>query len=369
MSPDRARDALRVVWTPAVLCTLVVLVAVGSQFLNPALQLQASTTLVYVLVVVGLYTFVGNSGVVSFGHIAFMAIGAYAAALLSIPPIQKSILIPALPHWLGAAQLAPLTAALVGGLLAALLALVVGPAIMRLSGVAASIAMLGLLAVVNVVISQSDSITRGDKTMIGIPLDTGIAMPLGGALAAILIAWAYQRSAAGMRLRASREDEIGARGVGVSIARERTVALILSAFLIGVGGGLFAYLLGAISPDEFYLRMTFTTIVMLVFGGMRSLSGAVLGTLLLSIVAQLLRELEAGVSLGFTTTPPIAGLQLIGLSVIALAVLILLPEGLTGGREIPFPADIAGRLRARHGRQARAARRLAADTQPTKENA
>lgn len=347
MSTNLTRRVLRAAWTPGVLCAIVLLVAGGSRLLSPELQLQGATMLVYVLIVVGLYLFVGNSGVISFGHISFMAIGAYTASLLSIPPIQKRILLPDLPHWLGAAHVAPLPAALAGGLLAALLALLAGPAIMRLAGVAASIAMLGLLEVVNVVISESDSITRGDKTMIGIPLNTGATMPLIGALAAILLAYAYQRSSAGMRLRTSREDELASRGTGVSVARERTVALVLSAFLIGVGGGLFSYLLGAISPDEFYLSMTFTTIVMLVVGGMRSLSGAVLGTVLLFVVQQLLRDVEPGLNVGLFTTPALPGLELIGLSLIALVVLILRPSGITGGREIPYPADVVARLRTR----------------------
>lgn len=311
MTTMRHREILQKVWVPLILVALVVTLGGGSYLLSTEWQLQTSTMLVYVVVVVGLYLFVGNSGVVSFGHIAFMGVGAYVAALTTMPTSAKHIFLPDLPGWLADIQVPPPAGVLLGGFAAVLLAVVVGPVLMRLSGTPAAFAMLALLVIVNVVIRESDSITRGSQTLIGVPLVTGQLMPLIAACGAIVAAFLYQRSASGMRLRATREDVVGAAGVGISLPMERTIALSISAFVVGCGGGLYAFVLGAISPDQFYLAATFTTIVMLVLGGMRSLTGAVLGTVVTFAISQLLRVVEAGVVLGPFTSPSLPGLQLI----------------------------------------------------------
>ena len=133
------------------------------------------------MLVAGLYIFVGNSGVISFGHIGFMCIGAYAAAWFTIPPMMKQVSLPGLPDFLIQTQLPIFVSAAFAGLLAALFALIVGRILMRLSGIAASIATFAMLAVINVVYSNWDSVTGGTGSIVGIPFYTGIWTALGGA--------------------------------------------------------------------------------------------------------------------------------------------------------------------------------------------
>jgi len=163
----------------------------------------------------------------------------------------------------------------ISGVFAALFALIVGRVIMRLSGIAASIATFGLLGVVNNVYSNWDSVTGGQGSIVGTPATMNVWNGWLGAAVAIAIAYLYSISRSGLALRAARDEAIAASASGIDIVRERLVAFVVSAFIIGLAGALYAHFLSIVNPGSFYLRTTFITLSMLVVGGMYSLSGAV----------------------------------------------------------------------------------------------
>ena len=201
--------------------------------------------LINVVLVVGLYVFVGNSGVLSFGQMSFMSIGAYTTALITIPLVQKGFLLPDLP-FIANAEVRGVPAALIAGGVALLFA-ASWCAIVRMSGLAASLAMFAVLVIVFQVAVNWDAVTRGSRTMIGVPTDTTIWIAMGWAV--VVSPWPTFISARhGTRLRASREDEFAARAAGISIPRDRGIAFLLSAFIIGVGGFLYAQFQGAFTP-------------------------------------------------------------------------------------------------------------------------
>lgn len=320
---------------PAVMCTLLVLAVSGLALLgSAATQRTATQMLVMGVITVGTYIFVGNSGVLSFGHVVFVAVGAYATALLTIPPNLKEALLPALPGWLSTLNLGLPEALLISGLVALLVGVVVSILMLRLDGMAAGIASLALLVSVNVVLSNWDAVTRGSQGMVGIPTDLSIGSAVPWLIGAIVIALAYQLSRPGFRLRASREDPIAAAALGVRIRRERSIALAISAFVCGVGGGMYAHFLGALNPGDVYIGLTVLTLLMLIVGGVRSLSGAVIGTLFISVLAELLRRVESGGDLGLVELDPHPGIQQVILALTLLLVLLLRPGGITGGREL-----------------------------------
>lgn len=292
--------------------------------------------LINLILVVGTYTFVGMSGVFSFGHIGFAACGGYTAAILVIPPEKKPVLFPDMFGSLQSIHVSSLPAVLVGGAVAAIAAGVLAVPLMRLTGLAAGISTFALLVIVSVVAKNWTAVTNGAHGLSGIPVSTGISHVLAFAVVCICVVYAFQISRLGLRLRASREDEIAARGSGVHVERERGIAFCLSAFVVGVGGGLYALLLGTIQPDLYFLSLTFLTLAMLVIGGTRSLSGAVVGTLALSIVAEGLRQLEKGFSVEGTTIKAPLGLREVGIGLIMLAILIWKPGGLIGSHELTF---------------------------------
>ncbi len=312
---------------------LTAVVAIVSM-LPAGTQRVAIDALIKLLVVVGSYIFIGNSGVLSFGHVSFMAIGAYVAAWLVIPPETKQLMLPDLPGFLMQAHWPPGLAALAAGFAASAFAFLVGLPLARLNGIAASIGSFAVLAVVNAVLSNWTSMTAGQGSLYGLPPYTGLWVMLLWALAALVVAWIYQQSRFGLRLRGAREDEVAARANGVDIWRERLIAFVISAFFVGVAGALYGYFLGVIAAKAFYLQVTFITIAMLVVGGLTSLTGAVVGVITITVLGDLLRQLERGFDLGPLSFGAHPGLQELGLAALMLIVLIFRPKGLTGGREI-----------------------------------
>ena len=320
------------VWPLLAPIAFVVIVTMLWSLGAEGLDRKATIMLINLVFVLGLYSFVGNSGVLSFGHASFMAIGAYASGLLTARVQIKHVLL-VVPGWLENAHWPTIPATLFAGLVAAVFALIIAVPLMRLSGLAAGIATLAVLVIVFTVLSHTDNLTGGLTALNGIPTDTGLFTALVWALIAMAFAYLYQGSRLGLRLRASREDELAAKALGISVIRERTLAFVLSAFFVGVSGSLYAHFLGSITPTLFYLQITFLTIAMLVVGGINSLAGAVVGTIFISALQEGLLRLERGP--GFIPARP--GLTEVGLALVMLAILIFRPRGITASREIVWP--------------------------------
>jgi branched-chain amino acid transport system permease protein len=336
------RRAIAVTWPFPPLAVLVTCVALLGSLGPASVDRTVVSMLISVVLVVGLFTFIGNSGVFSFGHMAFMAIGAYASAILIVPPVRKEILFPAMFDVLRQAEVTPMAATFIGGLVAAAAAAIVAVPLMRLSGLTASLASFALLIMVNVVATNWKQVTNATSGISGLPGTVGVYAALLWTLGAVLLAALFVHTSSCLRLNASREDEVAARAVGIHIGKERGFAFVLSAFITGVGGGLFAQSIGSLTADSVYLTITFLVIAMLVVGGMHSLSGAVGGAVVLSLVSEFLRQMEKGVDVGAYIIEAPAGLREVGFALAMLAILIMRPAGLVGRREVPLP----NRLRA-----------------------
>ena len=339
----RSRGAALEVLGPMLLVVIVGLLSTQVSLANEQYFLSA---IISVAMVVAVYVFVGNSGVLSFGQISFVAVGGFASGVMTIPVESKSGVLPELfpilrDHTLGMVPSLVL-AALVGGVLA----LVLGLPLMRLSGLAAGIATFAVLEITHNVLREWTKIGPGATTLSLIPESDGALQPVIGVLVIIGIAYAYQRSRLGRMLRASREDAAAAEAVGVNVHRQRLWAFTLSGALAGFAGGLYVHILGSITADSVYLELTFLTLAMLVFGGATSLWGAVLGALVVSALDSFLSQAESGVNVGFTFDLP-QGTRLIILGVVMATMLILRPSGITGGREfsLPWAQRLAGRRR------------------------
>lgn len=340
----RLRDlepTARRLWAPLFLCVVIVVSWVIVEALDDIVYRRIAVRMLLLLIVVlALQIFSGNSGVLSFGHVAFMAIGAYTSALLTIPTGVKESTFLDMPDflssWIFPAELGALEATLAGGGFAAVFALITAPPITRLSGVQAGIGTLAILVIVNVFVVQTVSITRGTSTMIGVPGTTTFLKVMIWVLVFIAVAFAFQQSRFGLRLRASRENERAARSVGVRVAAERSVAWVVSGFVCGVAGALYGHFFVTFSPFDFYFDITFLTIAMLIVGGMTSVTGAVVGVLFITFVNELFRRWEVD---GFAGVAPPSGTASLVLAVVLLVTLILRPKGITAGKEISWPGD------------------------------
>ncbi|MGO4871838.1 MAG: branched-chain amino acid ABC transporter permease [Roseiarcus sp.] len=331
-----ARPSLlaRTISTPIILVAALVVIAVAAaMFAGGPLTRTVTEMFIRVMIVVGLYTFIGNSGVISFGQIGFMCLGAYATAWFTIPPAMKRFSLRGLPDIVAHNQLPFPVSLLLATIFTGAVAYVFGRVLMRLSGIAASIATFAMLAVINTVYSNWQSVTGATSSIVGIPMRTGLWTALAGAAAAVIVAYLYAISRSGLALRASRDEEVAASASGVDMVRERLVAFVLSAAIIGLAGALYAHFLGVVNPDAFYMNLTFITLSMLVVGGMNSLSGAVVGVVALSSIIEALRWLEKGIDVGFATLSIPNGIQEIAIGAIMIVILMFRPTGLTRNRE------------------------------------
>lgn len=329
----RARlDSALVLAVPAGLVLVAALL--GSQ-LGAVRQLEFDDALVNTAIVVALYVFIGNSGVLSFGHVSFVAIGAYLSGILTLGTEQKDLILPAMFPFLRHAEVSTSASLALAAAAGALFALLTGIPLMRLSGLAAGIATFAVLGITNNIISYWDKIGPGVTSLALVP-ESGIWTLAAGALIAVVVAFAYQCSPWGRRLRATREDPQAAQASGINVHRERLVAFVISGALAGFAGGLLVHELGSITTGQVYLELTFTTLAMLVVGGASSLLGAVVGALLISALNSFLSDAEQGVHIIVSFTLP-TGTQLVTVGAVMAAVLIIRPTGLTGGREARLP--------------------------------
>jgi branched-chain amino acid transport system permease protein len=315
---------------------LVVATALLGLEVSSYLQTYFLATLVKVAIVVALYVFIGNSGVLSFGHISFVALGAWTAGVLTVPESQKQLIMPGLAHFLLVRNVGNVASLALAAAVGGAVALAVGLPLMRLSGLAAGIATFAVLEITNNLLTFDQSLGPGLDGFSGVPSTTGTWQATIGALICVMVAFAYQRSRFGRMLRATREDPPAAAAAGISVHRQRLVAFALSGVLAGLAGGLYVHL-QPLGPGSVYLDLTFITLAMLVIGGSGSLLGAVVGALAISGLDSFLAAAVNGVNVfGWQLTLPNGTADIVVGTLMAI-VLILRPSGLTGGREISLP--------------------------------
>jgi branched-chain amino acid transport system permease protein len=263
-----------------------------------------------------------------------MALGAYIAAILTLPLREKQAYLPDLPGWLagvhfdfflGPFPLGFLLATLVAGLLVALVALLIGLVLMRLSGHFVAVATLGFLVIVRVVLINAENFTRGSRTFSNVTPYTNLWWVWIWVLVTVLVVWRMKFSPYGRAMFAQREDRWAAQAIGISLMPVRLVAFVISAFFTAVAGSLYAHYLTSFSPNAFYFDLAFRVITMMVVGGMGSVTGSIVSTGLVYILDEILRNIQDRTLL--------YGLSDLILAVIFLAIIIYRPEGLFGQRE------------------------------------
>lgn len=280
---------------------------------------EISLVMIYAIAGIGLMLLVGYTGLVSLGHAAFLAIGAYTHAIL----ITHGVPFP----------LALFVASLFSGLIGA----IVGLPAMRMTGIYLAIATLAFAFIVEHAIGHMPSLTGGFRGMaVSRPemfgADLGSPIPfyfvcLVLLLACLLIALNLLRSPVGRAMIGVRDSEISAQSMGIDLARIKSLAFAISAAFTGLAGGLFAHKLGYLTPDTFTLLLSIQLLLMVVVGGLGSLHGVIFGAIFIGILPQAIAMLR-------DSLPPslsqIAGLEpgLFGLILVLL--LIFEPLGIYG---------------------------------------
>ena len=290
----------------------------------------------------------GFGGMFSLGHPAFMAIGGYTAAILTYPVAMKASRIPGHADWLLQLQMPYLPALLIGGLAAAFVAILVGWPVLRLRGHYLAVATLGLTVIVQVAIVNLRDYTRGALGLSGIPGLTNLWWIAGFVVLTIYVVYRLVHSRFGRALRAVRDDYVAAQMSGVHVARTRLIGFTVAAFFAGIAGGLLGHLLRILTPGQFSFSAVFLGVAMMILGGMGSITGSILGAIIMTILPQLIIPFESGGSfLGFEI-PALNGLTQIVTALILIGVMLVRPAGLAGAREFSWRA-LFGRPRAGKG--------------------
>lgn len=278
----------------------------------------------------------GFTGLFSLGHAGFMAVGAYTSALLDLPLDKKAMLLPDLPYWLGHISLPFFPSVVIAGFVAAFFALLIGYPVLRLKGHYLSVATLGFMVIVRVLINNTPKLTRGAIGINNIPNYTNIWWVYFWVVVTIYVLWRIVNSSYGRAFLAIREDYIAASLSGINLTKYKIFSFTIGAFFAGIAGALWAHQITAITPRAFSFVTTFNIVVMLVIGGMGSLSGSIISAFLLTLLPELMRPLEEGLVIFGYALPQLYGLTQLILAGLLILVMIFRPKGIMGDREIKF---------------------------------
>ena len=319
---------------------------------------------VYALAAVSMNLLNGYTGLFSLGHAGFMLIGAYAYAIFTIPAASRDTVyqyydaairfsLPEVFGGLGGAGyvLGIVLAVLIAGLVAAIFAYLIGLPVLKLKSDYLAIATLGFAEIIRAVFqwSKLGPITNGSNILKSFPRTSTFKFKLAGetiklgtfvpvliATICIFLIVLLVNSTYGRSFKAIRDDEVAAEAMGINLAKHKMISFVTSSFFAGVAGAMMAMVLSIAQASNFKSAMTYEILLMVVLGGIGSISGSVIGSLLFVAASEWwLRGLDSGSFLGIEA-PGIFrnGFRLVVFSVIIMIVVLFFRKGIMGDREI-----------------------------------
>ncbi|MEG0822953.1 MAG: branched-chain amino acid ABC transporter permease [Erysipelotrichaceae bacterium] len=267
-------------------------------------QITLFTVCINILLALGLNLIVGFSGQFSLGHAGFMAVGAYSAAIMLVK----------IPNYLGL-----LLGILLGIIITTIVALVIAIPTFRLRGDYLAIATLGFSEIIRIAVLNM-KITNGAAGMSNIPVLTKWPIMFIAILLAIVIIVNFAKSSHGRATASVREDEIASESVGINTTKYKTISFIIGAGIASVAGALYASYFSIIAPEAFNVQMSIDILVIVVFGGMGSLSGSVVAAIVLGLINMALQSYSS--------------IRNILYAAAIIAIMVFRPKGLFGNKEI-----------------------------------
>jgi branched-chain amino acid transport system permease protein len=295
---------------------------------------------IFITLAVAYHLINGVCGQLHLGPNAFITLGAYTAALLTLAPAEKALNFMVTPlYWPLSVIVVPFPVALLaGGLVAAAFGFLTGFPVFRVRGDYLAIVTLGFGEVVRGLANNLQGLTNGPLGLKGLQPYTNLWWSWGVAIVTVGVVTALVNSGWGRGMQAIREDETAARAMGVDSFRHLLLAYILSAFFFGVGGGLLAHLITTISPSLFTFFLTFNLLIIIVVGGLGSTTGAVIAAIVFTGAGEWLRLVEEPQVLWGYAIPGIPGLRMVLLSLVLLLAILYFRRGLLGRREFSWDA-------------------------------
>ncbi|WP_053986096.1 branched-chain amino acid ABC transporter permease [Niameybacter massiliensis] len=325
--------------TLGAIIVLGIFVALGNIFFDSYLKRILNLCAIYTILGLSMNLINGFTGLFSLGQAGFMAIGAYCVGIFTVPLAEREMVYYLEPMHPAIAniQLPFVVALLLGGLVAAFFAFLIGAPVLRLKGDYLAIATLGFSEIIRIVFTNLQTITNGALGIKNIPTITSMWWTFGIMLLSIIFMFLLIRSSYGRAFKSIREDEVAAEAMGISLFKHKMLSFIISGFMAGIGGGLFAALLGTVDPKQFYFTLTYNFLLIIVLGGMGSISGTVISAFLVTAGLEWLRFLDEPATLFGVSIPLFRpGLRMVVFSVILMLVVLYYRKGIMGQNEFTW---------------------------------
>lgn len=338
------------------ICTVIAVVALilllvlsytqtsSTSMLRSVLQLSA----IYALAATSMNLLNGFTGLFSLGHAGFMAVGAYTFAVLTIPVSKKANVY----YLYGVAEplqnlaLPSAVGLIIAGIVAGLFAALIGYAVLRLKSDYFAIATLGFAEIVRMVVASSPlaKVTNGSLGLKNIPSFSNIGfipayfVPFIIVTICIIVMFLLMNSSYGRAFKAIREDEIAAEAMGINLSKHKTMSFIISSFFAGISGALLAMFLGAVQATTFPLMLTYNILLIVVIGGMGSMTGSIIAAFLVTAAKEWwLRFLDVETFIGDFQVPLLrTGFRMVVFSVILMIVVLFWRRGIMGQKEFSW---------------------------------
>jgi branched-chain amino acid transport system permease protein len=280
----------------------------------------------------------GFTGMFSLGHAGFMAIGAYTCSILILSPAQKEMLflLESAYPWVEQAEASFLVAVIAGGLVAALAGLLVGIPLLRLGDDYLGIATLGFAEIIRVMANNTPRLTNGALGFKGIPDHADLWWNYGWCVFTLYFMVRIINTNFGNTMKAIRDDETAAKAMGINIFTHKLLVFTIGSFFAGVAGALLASLLTTIDPKMFFFTFTFNILMIVVAGGLGSLTGSVIAAVGITMLLEWLRIVEEPMYFQYFELPGIPGMRMVVFSLALLFIILFRSEGLMGKREFTW---------------------------------
>jgi branched-chain amino acid transport system permease protein len=255
-------------------------------------------------------------------------------------PAQKTVnfyLVPIVP-FLGNIHLPFIPSLLLGGVLAGFVGFLVGWPALRLRDDYLAIATLGFSEIIRVVLTNLQPITNGPLGIKGLPRYSTTYTVWGIAIVSVIFIVALINSAFGRSCKAVRDNEIAAQAMGINVARVKITSFVIASFMAGIGGALLGHQISTIDPRLFGFILTYNVLLIVVLGGTGSITGSVIGAIVVTISMEALRFLDGPLNLIFVRTQGKPGIRMVVFSVLLVAVVLYRQQGLMGNKEFSWDA-------------------------------
>lgn len=338
-SDARSTPAKKYVTYLVILAIVLVAVFIANQMVDSYLRRILNLCAIYTIIGLSMNLVNGFTGLFSLGQAGFMGVGAYCVAIFTVPVESRATVFYLEPQaeWLANIQLPFVVALLIGGVLSAAIAFLIGAPVLRLKGDYLAIATLGFSEIIRIIFTNLQNITNGALGIKNIPTIRSLWWTFGIALVVIIFMFLLINSTYGRAFKAIREDQIAAEAMGINLFRHKVLSFMIGAFIAGIGGGMFAALLGTVDPLQFRFTLTYNFLLIIVLGGMGSISGTIISAFIVTAGLEWLRLLDEPQTIFGWEVPLFRpGLRMVVFSLLLMGIVLFWSHGLMGNQELSW---------------------------------